>query len=627
MIDLISLTSEQMSMTESFIGFDFVNVWNKQTIVQSGYPYLNAFPEDIIYDPFIIQGTIISSSGVSLQGIEVIFDDQSIPSITDIDGMYYSTAITQSYTGKAIPTHSNYTFTPVSISFSNVTSDLQNQNFTASYFYTASSFDISGQIFVSGTANAISNVTLSLTEQDRDPVIIYSDVNGQYSYTVNRGFTGAITASHAYYDITPQYQSFSTVSVDYTNTILSGSLVTYYITGWTISSSGYAVTNITMSNNVNSEVVYSDEFGQYTQYFTRSLSYTITPISDIYTFSPGYKVYSNLNSNKKAQNYIANMIIPPSEGLSTYYDSRLAYNDSTKVWTDLSEKGQSILTNNTIYTVNKDLAFGLESMGPSSASFIGTRVSSSFAIEMWIAPNTSSNQKTLLSTDYDAYPYLVAYITSSKLMVDYKSDLYQSNIVKISSNPINELKYNHVVIFVSASNLAIWTNGTCYESSSITASAWNGAIIGINTYNTSSQYKGFVNVFKIWNVSNININDINNYYSSRNYWNDLPDITMPLGEPITDFYQLFHSESMIFTLGEVFSNIEYNMTSSIQYTIGEIYDNITGSLHTCSLDTTNGPEIPDNIISEIKNSVYLSTGESIPSNIMYINEYVQLIVS
>ena len=67
----------------------------------------------------------------------------------------------------------------------------------------------------------------------------------------------------------------------------------------------------------------------------------------------------------------------------------------------------------------------------------------------------------------------------------------------------------------------------CYESSSITSSNWNGAILGINREFNTSSYQGYINVVKIWNGIDMDLNALNQYYQNKNYWGDFGNVNIP----------------------------------------------------------------------------------------------------
>ena len=213
-------------------------------------------------------------------------------------------------------------------------------------------------------------------------------------------------------------------------------------------------------------------------------------------------------------------------GLKAYYDSRKSYNTSSYIWPDLStvNDGPDMTTTSdiTFLTSSKDLRLYADTY--SSASFVNMPMSESFAIEMFIMPSASVVATTLLSTETGTYPYIWTYITGSELKTDYVSGSGEPTISV--SGSITPFKYNHVVLFVSSSDMSLWINGSFQSTASIeTISTWNGAIVGDNnTYPQLYSYDGYMSVIKIWNSVEINRITTNQFYSGKDFWSALPII-------------------------------------------------------------------------------------------------------
>src|ERR1035437_785826 len=93
-----------------------------------------------------------------------------------------------------------------------------------------------------------------------------------------------------------------------------------------------------------------------------------------------------------------------SASLGNYYDSRKNFDSNTNTWYDITSVN-NLTTYNTSYTASKSLLFGASFLLPTfaSASFYGIEISSSFAMEFWIAPFTSSTAETIVSTIPGSY--------------------------------------------------------------------------------------------------------------------------------------------------------------------------------------------------------------------------------
>ena len=72
-----------------------------------------------------------SNAGKELSGVSEYFSSDGNSVITDAEG-FYSNTVSRGWTGKVTPSKAKYGFTPTSRSYSNVTSSLTNQDYTAS---------------------------------------------------------------------------------------------------------------------------------------------------------------------------------------------------------------------------------------------------------------------------------------------------------------------------------------------------------------------------------------------------------------------------------------------------------------------------------------------------------------
>ena len=395
-------------------------------------------------------------------------------------------------------------------------------------------YSVSGSVFVSGTSTPIQYMTMSMHEISGSNTLstLYTDANGNYSASLPASRSFYLLPTHSIYTMSPVTKSFYSMSANLNNQIFSASLITWMVWGTIYSSSGFPTTVpfITISSSLGNNTI-ANASGVYSASFTQSANVTLMPTSSIYTFSPGRYIYTNITASQYYQNYIATPILPPMPGLGHYYDSRKKFDSGTSTWYDVVSasagvSASNIIAGNTYYAPSKDLLFGSSFYGDSSASFYGTQVSSSFAMEFWLAPFTSSTSETIVSSVLNTYPSIQAYLTGSQVVVSYQQTI-SSPIVTARSYNISRAKYNHIVFFTSQSNLYVWSNGLFYESASVNVSRWNGGVLGINSALDNNPYKGFIDVVKIWNATNINLSTVNSFYGNRNYWADLASAVEP----------------------------------------------------------------------------------------------------
>lgn len=485
---------------------------------------------------FTIGGIIQSASGYILPSVDIQFTNGAILDYYNpLTGEYQSNIITSSYSGLIIPTASNYIFNPVSRSYNNLTQSLTAEDFTAIYSpLILVNYSITGSVYVSGTITPIQGATVVFSGSSIPFTTKITDINGKYSASFIQGSEIFYSASHPLYQNTDGIKHISNLNSNITNDIFNLKKITYLVSGSIKSGSTFLQNiEITVASGNIDYAIYTNANGQYSASFDTASNIILTPYHPTYSFMPSNIVINNLNSDLYNKNFEAYVPLPTNVGLALYYDSRKAYNTSSNTLIDLST---GVLPNydmpvyNAIYyTSSGDLRFGASFQGASSASFYGIQISSSFAIEFLTLPSFQLSQaiKTLISTEKDTYPYLNAYITNNKIVVEYKFNILETNSTIISSSNIADKKFNHIVIFTSESKLFVWANGKCESSASITASAFNGGIIGIQRQSNNNPYAGYINVIKIYNGSSFNLNEINSYYLTKNYWKDLKSLIIP----------------------------------------------------------------------------------------------------
>ena len=490
------------------------------------------------YELLIISGTIFPASTENVSGVSITLTPAG-QSVIDTDSGYYAIALTSiPYTGIISASKSNFVFTPLTYNLNNLTISTGSYNFRATYVPPATPYySISGSVFLSGTSIPMKNLRIKVQQiigqqgHGVSPTYIYTDNDGHFSSSLLQGgLSYYLQPTHAIYSMLPETMSYYNLSSSINEQVFSSSLITWSISGNIQSSSGAPVAYILIKDSLGNMLL-TNSSGYYSMNYTQSTDVVLTPSSSDYVFYPGIKEYINLTASKSDQNYTAYQTVPSSTGLGNYYDSRKQFDPSTNTWYNIVSNSDDLTTYNTSYPSSKDLLFGASYLGNSSASFIGTKISASFAMEFLIAPFTSSVAETIVSTISNNYPSILAYITGSEFVVSYKATFNLPEIIVKSYN-ISRNKYNHVVFFTSQSYLSVWSNGICYESASISASSWSGGILGINSKFNNNPHRGFLNVFKIWNGININLSDINKFYEKRNYWSSLTHATEPAASAV-----------------------------------------------------------------------------------------------
>ena len=94
------------------------------------YPSITNFVELREPDMKLISGFVRTSGGAGISG--VVLNGLPGTPVSDVNG-FYSRSVPSGWSGTVVPTKTNYTFSPSSITYSNVTSDQANQNYLRIY--------------------------------------------------------------------------------------------------------------------------------------------------------------------------------------------------------------------------------------------------------------------------------------------------------------------------------------------------------------------------------------------------------------------------------------------------------------------------------------------------------------
>lgn len=157
----------------------------------------------------VISGTVRTSGGAGISGVTLTFSNSGGSVTTNTNGDYSHTVIS-GWSGTVRPSLNGYSFSPASISYSNVTSNQANQN------YTALSNDnpvISGIIWTAA-GNRLPGVTLIFSNNSGTAT---SDQNGLYSHQVTSGWSGTVTPSKEGYEFIPGSRFYTNVTTNQDN--------------------------------------------------------------------------------------------------------------------------------------------------------------------------------------------------------------------------------------------------------------------------------------------------------------------------------------------------------------------------------------------------------------------------
>lgn len=164
---------------------------------------------------YTLGGRLIDNNGVGISQATVsLSGGQASTTQTDANGNYSfpNLAATGSYT--VTPSKVNYSFAPVSQSFSNLSSNFTSVNFTG----TLKTFTISG-VVLDGNGNGVPGLifTLSGSQSGTNG----TDSNGNYSFIVVAGGNYTVTPPANAYSFTPTSRTFNAISSNQTGNFVA----------------------------------------------------------------------------------------------------------------------------------------------------------------------------------------------------------------------------------------------------------------------------------------------------------------------------------------------------------------------------------------------------------------------
>lgn len=145
----------------------------------------------------LVQYVISGNAGVA--GAILSYTDGTPKTATANGSGNYSFSISSNWSGTVTPSEAGYIFSPVNRTYTNVTSNLSSQNYTATQ-----AFHISGN---AGVAGAILNYTGGFTD---------ANGSGNYTITVPISWSGTVTPFKCGYNFSPTNRPYTNISADQT---------------------------------------------------------------------------------------------------------------------------------------------------------------------------------------------------------------------------------------------------------------------------------------------------------------------------------------------------------------------------------------------------------------------------
>lgn len=265
---------------------------------------------------YTISGFIKFASGTPLSGVKVGYSGSEINDsvFTNADG-FYTLTVPQGWTGVVQPAKSGYTFYPHHYSYTSISQNYTNQNFTI-FQGTTQYYSIEGYVRLA-TGAPVEGVKMTFTdaltakhapEEINSVDSVFTGADGKYFKYVPANWNGSVVPSKLFYTFAPVNRNYTNVNniitgQDYTATYVQ----TYTISGYIRFTSGAALSGVklTFSGSQINDSVFTNADGFYTLTVPQGWTGVVQPSKTGYTFYPHHYSYSNVNINFTNQNFVA----------------------------------------------------------------------------------------------------------------------------------------------------------------------------------------------------------------------------------------------------------------------------------------------------------------------------------
>jgi hypothetical protein len=228
----------------------------------------------------------VADAGVGLS--EVVLQGFPETTITDASGIY-SCPVPQGWSGTVVPELTGYTFTPVNREYSDVASDLTEQNYAANQIFCT----ISGTVYVAG--GGLGEVLLQ-----GFPSTTITNAIGAYSCQVQHGWSGTVTPVKDGYTFSPVTREYPDTDVDLNNQDYIAYPIIHAISG-NISLNGTGLMGVSLVGFP--QACFTDNDGDYSCTVTYGWTGVVTPQKAGYSFSPPSRSYNDVSDDFLDQNY------------------------------------------------------------------------------------------------------------------------------------------------------------------------------------------------------------------------------------------------------------------------------------------------------------------------------------
>ncbi len=242
-----------------------------------------------VQEMYTISGTIAAGGGATVTLSGSASDTQTA------DGTgHFSFTVSKGGTYTVTPVKQDYTITPESMTFENITAD-QTATFTASNSPAVTTY------IISGTVTGADSVSIILSGDASDTQTVNS--GGTYSFTVNAGGDYIVNPSKAGYAFSPANKTFAAISSNHKQDFAGTALLNFTISG---KISGADSVSIILSGDATIRTQTVNDGETYSFTVTEGGNYTVTPSKSGHTITPASQTFENVTSNQN-QNFAATL--------------------------------------------------------------------------------------------------------------------------------------------------------------------------------------------------------------------------------------------------------------------------------------------------------------------------------
>jgi hypothetical protein len=295
----VDVTGLHRGTTYYFVVQSFTHAHgNNPNRIESEYSTeVSAVPSGEITDDPEISGRIVTGRGTGVYGVTITFPNKGGTVDTNFDGRY-SHRVYPLWSGKVTPSKPGYRFNPNRRPYEDVIDDLKGVDFTAVPTWP----EISGSITIptKDGSSGVPNVKLTFADKDGDgETFTYTDANGNYSHTVEEGWSGEVIPAKSKFVFSPTKLGYTGVKNHQPNQNYLASRADLLISGKITASDSTPVPGVVLTFSDNGGTTLTDDNGSYSQPVPYGWSGKVTPGKKGWKFDPLEKPYSNLSSDTR----------------------------------------------------------------------------------------------------------------------------------------------------------------------------------------------------------------------------------------------------------------------------------------------------------------------------------------